>query len=52
MKYDVRTLPPFERQLKRLAKKFPTLKTEFAELIRHLRQGIAGTALACQRMIF
>jgi len=36
MKYDVLTLPPFERQLKRLAKKFPSLKTEFAELVEKL----------------
>jgi mRNA-degrading endonuclease RelE of RelBE toxin-antitoxin system len=36
MKYNVFTIPPFDRQLKRLAKKFPSLKTEYAFLIESL----------------
>ena len=29
MSYNVVTIPPFDKQLKRLVKKFPSLKTEF-----------------------
>jgi len=36
MKYNVLTIAPFDRQLKRLAKKFPSLKIEFASLIKSL----------------
>lgn len=36
MNYNVITIPPFDRQLKRLAKKFPSLKSEFAHLIESL----------------
>jgi mRNA-degrading endonuclease RelE of RelBE toxin-antitoxin system len=32
MKYNVLTIPPFDRQLKRLAKKFPSLRAEYADL--------------------
>jgi mRNA-degrading endonuclease RelE of RelBE toxin-antitoxin system len=38
MKYNVLTIPPFDRQLKRLAKKFPSLKTEYAALIKDLEE--------------
>ncbi len=45
MKYSVLTIPPFDKQLKRLAKKFPSLKSEFSTLIQSLEvnpeQGIA-----------
>jgi len=36
MKYNVLSIPPFDKQLKRLAKKFPSLKTEYAALIEGL----------------
>jgi len=36
MKSNVFTIPPFDMQLKRLAKKFPSLKAEFTELIGEL----------------
>ena len=36
MNYDVATIPPFDKQLKRLAKKFPSLKKDFAKLIETL----------------
>jgi len=32
MSYSVVTIPPFDRQLKRLAKKYHSLKTDLAEL--------------------
>jgi len=32
MKFNVLTIPPFDRQLKRLAKKFPSLKSEYADI--------------------
>jgi hypothetical protein len=38
MSYNVLTIAPFDRQLKRLAKKIPSLKTEFASLIEELEQ--------------
>ncbi len=44
MSYNVLTIPPFDRQLKRLAKKYPSLKKEYAELLESLennpKQGI------------
>lgn len=36
MSYNVATIPPFDKQLKRLAKKFPSLKKDFAKLIETL----------------
>lgn len=45
MSYEVSSIPPFDRQLKRLVKKFPSLKKDFALLIEQLEenpdQGIA-----------
>ncbi|OFY48539.1 MAG: hypothetical protein A2W85_09520 [Bacteroidetes bacterium GWF2_41_31] len=45
MSYNVVTIPPFDRQLKKLARKFPSLKVEYASLIESLEenpeQGIA-----------
>jgi len=38
MKYNVLTIPPFDRQLKRLARKFPSLKAEYANLIDELSE--------------
>jgi len=36
MKYNVFSIPPFDKQLKRLAKKFPSLKAEFSRLLEEL----------------
>jgi mRNA-degrading endonuclease RelE of RelBE toxin-antitoxin system len=36
MSYNVLTIPPFDRQLKRLVKKFPSLKSEYDQLIGRL----------------
>jgi hypothetical protein len=38
MKYNVLTIAPFDRQLKRLAKKFPSLRAEYVSLIEDLEQ--------------
>ncbi|HBE42417.1 MAG TPA: hypothetical protein DDW27_14680 [Bacteroidales bacterium] len=38
MSYNVVTIPPFDRQLKRLAKKYHSLKNELAELGRKLEE--------------
>ena len=35
--FNVVTIPPFDRQLKRLVKKYPSLKTEYAELLAALQ---------------
>jgi hypothetical protein len=36
MSYKIFSIPPFDSQLKRLSKKYPSLKTEFAELLVNL----------------
>jgi mRNA-degrading endonuclease RelE of RelBE toxin-antitoxin system len=36
MSYNVLTITPFDRQLKRLVKKYPSLKAEYAQLIEKL----------------
>lgn len=38
MNYNVLTIPPFGRQLKRLCKKYPSLKEEFLELVESLEE--------------
>jgi len=37
MSFKVLTIPPFDKQLKRLAKKHPSVKQDFAELLESLR---------------
>ena len=41
MSYNVVTIPPFDRQLKRLAKKYPSIKNDLAELGKQLSQNPA-----------
>jgi hypothetical protein len=36
MSYNVLTIPPFDRQFKRLFKKFPSIKNDLAELGKKL----------------
>lgn len=36
MNYSVYTIPPFDKQLKRLVKKYPSLKQEFSEILNTL----------------
>ena len=38
MKYNVLTIPPFDRQMKRLSKKYPSLKAEYSVLIDELEE--------------
>ena len=38
MSYSVRTIPPFEKLFKRYYKKFPSLKSELADLISQLEE--------------
>ena len=38
MNYKVKAIPKFEKELKRLAKKFPSLKTEYFDLVQSLKQ--------------
>lgn len=46
MSFNVLTIPPFDKQFKRLAKKYPSLKSEIASLIIQLQQQPdTGTAL-------
>ena len=46
MKYNILSIPPFDKQLKRLAKKYPSLKTEYATLVEELEDNpTKGTSL-------
>ena len=46
MNYNIITLPFFDKQLKRLIKKYPSLKQEYADLIAKLaHQPDAGTPI-------
>jgi mRNA-degrading endonuclease RelE of RelBE toxin-antitoxin system len=46
MSYKVITIPRFEKDLKRLAKKYPSLKDEFIVLVKSLKEDPGqGTAL-------
>ena len=38
MKYNVLSIPPFDRQLKRLAKKYHSLKAEYKALVEELEK--------------
>lgn len=38
MSYEVKTIPKFEKELKRLVKKYPSLKTEYIELVHSLQE--------------
>ncbi len=47
MSYNVVTIPPFDRQLKRLVRKFPSIKIEYADLIENLEENpIQGNAMS------
>ena len=37
MRYNILTIPPFDKQLKKLAKKYPSLKSDFSILIDSLQ---------------
>ena len=55
MKFKVLSIPPFDRQLKRLAKRYPSLKKDFSELLESLAENpIQGTALGrnCYKVRF
>jgi hypothetical protein len=39
MNYDVLAIPPFDKQLRRLVKKYPSLKKEFGDLLKSLEKG-------------
>jgi hypothetical protein len=46
MSYNVKSIPKFERELKRLAKKYASLKTEYIELVKSLKEApTEGTPL-------
>jgi mRNA-degrading endonuclease RelE of RelBE toxin-antitoxin system len=46
MSYDISAIPNFKRELKKLAKKFPSLKDDVAKLIESLQEEPEkGTAL-------
>ena len=46
MSYNILTIPPFDKQLKRLSKKYPSLKLEFSALLKSLEtEPKQGTAL-------
>ena len=46
MSYDILTIPPFDRQLKRLLKKYPSLKFDMNQFLDELEKDpIQGTEL-------
>jgi len=46
MSYNILTIPPFDKQLKRLAKKYPSIKSDFAAFLENLEANpIQGTDL-------
>jgi mRNA-degrading endonuclease RelE of RelBE toxin-antitoxin system len=46
MSYRVKFIPKFEKELKRLAKKYPSLKADFSLLLATLKENpTQGTAL-------
>ncbi|MHC8948417.1 type II toxin-antitoxin system RelE/ParE family toxin [Sphingobacterium hungaricum] len=46
MKFEVLTIPPFDRQFKRLAKKYPSLKSDFYVFLENLESNpIQGVSL-------
>ncbi len=46
MSYEIIAIPKFEKQLKRLARKYPSLKTEYIRLVKSLEQEpLQGTAI-------
>jgi mRNA-degrading endonuclease RelE of RelBE toxin-antitoxin system len=38
MSYSIKTIPQFDRQLKRLIKKYPSFKADFAAFVPNLRE--------------
>ena len=47
MSYNIHVIPPFENQLKRLSKKYNSLKHEFAEFIDKIEENpFQGTSIA------
>jgi mRNA-degrading endonuclease RelE of RelBE toxin-antitoxin system len=38
MSYSIYTIPPFDRQAKRLAKKYPSFKSDFSEFLKSLKE--------------
>ena len=38
MSYELIAIPNFKREIKKLAKKFPSLKNDFAQLLESLQQ--------------
>jgi len=38
MSYEIISIPKFEKELKRLSKKYPSLKTEFIHLVNSLKE--------------
>ena len=46
MSYSVKTIPRFEKELKRLVKKYPSLKSEYVNLVLSLKESPEqGTSL-------
>jgi len=46
MNFDIYTVPPFDKQLKRLAKKYPSIKNDFSDFLKSIKENPEqGTAL-------
>lgn len=38
MSYSIKTIPKFDKSLKKLVKKYPSLKVEFIQLVKNLKE--------------
>ena len=46
MNYKIKSIPRFEKEIKRLSKKYPSLKSEFIELVNELKENpTQGTSI-------
>jgi mRNA-degrading endonuclease RelE of RelBE toxin-antitoxin system len=42
MNFEIKTLPRFEKEIRRLAKKYPSLKSDYAKLLEELKSNPFG----------
>jgi len=51
MSYSVKTIPKFEKNLKKLAKKYPSLKAEYIRLVQTLKENLNKVQLSAKTVI-
>ncbi|WP_258101287.1 type II toxin-antitoxin system RelE family toxin [Marinoscillum pacificum] len=48
MSFEILTIPPFDKQLKKLAKKYPSIKQDFTSLLKSLQEDPQQGTLLCK----